>query len=227
MNPEITVAIIEDDPQVLDTAVAVVDGTPGMRVIGRFSNGASALETVPNLKPDVILCDLRLPDMTGDAIVTDLRRQGVKSEVIVVTVHDDPDSVFTALKAGANGYLTKPVPPAELVGAITQVHSKGAPMSAPIARRVLDVLRAPGAASGDSELGVLTRRELEVLELLSQGFRYKEIAAKLGVTVPTVTTHLHRTYEKLHVTSATAAVGKFLGASKMPSSGENSKHAGS
>ncbi|MCB1128398.1 MAG: response regulator transcription factor, partial [Verrucomicrobiae bacterium] len=163
-------------------------------------------------------CDLRLPDMTGDAVVTELRHRGVKSEVIVVTVHDDPDSVFTALKAGANGYLTKPVPPADLVAAIVQIYAKGAPMSAPIARRVLDVLRAPGSASVDSELNVLTPRELEVLELLSQGFRYKEIAAKLGVSVPTVTTHLHRTYEKLHVSGATAAVGKFLGGNKMPSS---------
>lgn len=216
MNPEITVAIIEDDPQVLATATAVVAGTPGMTVAGRFDTGAEALKTIPGLRPDVILCDLKLPDMSGDAIVTELRRKGVRSEVIVVTVHDDPDSVFAALRAGANGYLTKPVPPAELVGAIMQIHAKGAPMSAPIARRVLEVLRVPGTASGDSELGVLTPRELEVLDLLSQGFRYKEIAAKLGVSVPTVTTHLHRTYEKLHVTSATAAVGKFLGGAKTP-----------
>ncbi|MCP5524599.1 MAG: response regulator transcription factor [Verrucomicrobiales bacterium] len=218
MNPEIKVAIIEDDPQVLANAAAIVEGTPGMKVTGRFDTAKEALESIPRLRPDVILCDLRLPDMTGDAVVTELRHRGVKSEVIVVTVHDDPDSVFTALKAGANGYLTKPVPPADLVAAIVQIYAKGAPMSAPIARRVLDVLRAPGSASVDSELNVLTPRELEVLELLSQGFRYKEIAAKLGVSVPTVTTHLHRTYEKLHVSGATAAVGKFLGGNKMPSS---------
>lgn len=211
MNVEISVAIIEDDPQVMATTSAVVEGTPGMKVSGRFDTGAKALEGVPDLRPDVVLCDFELPDMRGDAIVAELRQRGVKSEVIVVTVHDDPERVFSALKAGANGYLTKPVPPAELVAAITQVHGKGAPMSAPIARRVLDALRSPVSASGDPGLSVLTPRELEVLELLAQGFRYKEIAAKLGVSLPTVTTHLHRTYEKLHVSSATAAVGKFLG----------------
>lgn len=210
MDLEISVAIIEDDPQVLATVSAVVGGTPGMQVCGCFDTGAQALQTIPELRPDVILCDFQLPDMRGDAIVAGLRQRGVKSEVIVVTVHDDPECVFAALKAGANGYLNKPVPPAELVDAIVQVYGKGAPMSAPIARRVLDALRSPGSASGDSELRELTPRELEVLELLAQGFRYKEIASKLGISLPTVTTHLHRTYEKLHVSSATAAVGKFL-----------------
>ncbi|RME92320.1 MAG: DNA-binding response regulator [Verrucomicrobia bacterium] len=211
MSRPIRVAIVEDDPQLRSTFCAVIEGTPGLERVVAAASAEEALRVFPGLTLDVILCDLSLPRMQGDELVAQLRQLGVKAEVIVVSVHDDPDSIFKALRAGANGYLVKPVSPVELVEAIKQVHAKGAPMSGPIARRVIEAFRTGPGAKGRADLAMLTPRETEVLELLAQGFRYKEIAAKLGVSVPTVTTHLHRIYDKLHVTSATAAVGKYFG----------------
>lgn len=211
MSRSIRVALVEDDPQLRATYCAVLDGTPGLQRVAAAASSEEALHTLPGLEIDVVLCDLSLPGIQGDELVAQLRRLGLKAEVIVVTVHDDPDSIFKALLAGANGYLVKPVSPVELVEAIKQVHAKGAPMSGPIARRVIEAFRTGPAAKGRADLAMLTPRETEVLELLAQGFRYKEIAAKLGVSVPTVTTHLHRIYDKLHVSGATAAVGKYFG----------------
>jgi DNA-binding NarL/FixJ family response regulator len=209
MAEGIRVAIVEDDTQTLASFGAIIEGTPGLALVGRYTSAEEAVKKLPGTAVDVVLTDLEMPGMSGSKLVKELRRHGVKAEVVVVTVHDEPDTIFSVLQAGANGYLVKPLTPARLVEAIQEVHAKGAPMSGPIARLVINTFRER-SLEAESELDVLTNREREVLEQLARGYRYKEIAANLCVSVRTVTTHLHRIYEKLHVGNATAAVGKYL-----------------
>ena len=206
-----TVAIVEDNPGLAASLRRVVESTPECQCVGVWGSGEEAVAKVPAFRPDVVLMDIHLPGISG--IVATARLKAVMPEllVIMVTVYRDHEKIFDALKAGACGYLLKRSAPGEVRQAILDVRAGGAPMSAEIARRVVEAFHKPRPASGaaPAEEMKLTKRETEILELLTKGLANKEIADRLGLSTETVRVHLKRIYDKLHVHSRTEAAMKY------------------
>jgi DNA-binding NarL/FixJ family response regulator len=201
----ITVAVIEDDARIRRTVEEVLASAKDCTCLAAYTNGLSAAEGLPGLAPDVILMDINLPDISGVECVARVAPLLPKSEIIMLTVFQDPDTIFQALAAGAHGYLVKPVMPSRLLEAIREIRNGGVPMSPSIARNVIDYFRhkapaVPLPADEDSD-AALGPREQQVVEALVEGYSYKEIAAKLGISIWTVATYVRRIYEKLHVSS--------------------------
>jgi DNA-binding NarL/FixJ family response regulator len=208
-KPMITVSIVEDNRGTRDSLSELLNRAPGLQCVGAHANGEAALRSLPGENPHVVLMDINLPGMSGIECVARLKEKSPATQVLMLTTYEDGDLIFESLRAGANGYLLKNMPPTELVHAVEQVHAGGSPMSMHIARKVVNYfqrIRAPG-----SDMEKLTRREQEILALLAKGFLYKEIADQLGISLSTVRAHLHTVYEKLHVQSRTEAVVKYLG----------------
>jgi DNA-binding NarL/FixJ family response regulator len=208
----IQVAVVEDDARLRRTFVDVLESSTAFRCVGAFATGAEAVAGIPAIAPDVVIMDVNLPDTTGVECVKTLAPKLPGTQILMVTVYQDPDTTFQALAAGAHGYLVKPVLPERLLEAIREIRAGGVPMSRTIARKVIETFRSREAAeaagtsaarspvaSPDDES--LTPREQQVLELLVEGFSYKEISQRLGISTSTVGTYVQRIYEKLHVSS--------------------------
>jgi len=206
----ITVAIVEDDARIRESLVCILESEEDLDCVGAFPTGEKALAELPHLKPRVVLMDINLPGMDGVECVRQLSMRLSGLQIIMLTVHEDTDAIFNSLAAGASGYLLKPPRATELVAAVRDVFAGGAPMSSFIARKVVHSFKQAGAPRSDAEN--LSKREVEVLELLVKGFAYKEIAARLGVSYSTVHTHIEHIYDKLHVNSRSHAVAKYFGA---------------
>jgi DNA-binding NarL/FixJ family response regulator len=204
-----TVAVVEDNPGLRRSLERLLRCAPGLRCVGAWADGETALAQVAALQPDVVLMDINLPGMSGIECTAAIKRLCPRSQVIMVTVYEDTESIFRALKAGACGYLLKRAPSAEILEAIAEVRQGGAPMTGEIARRVVEAFQIP--APPDTATVVLSSREHELLALLSKGFSNKEIADKLNIAYQTVKVHLKHIYEKLHVRSRTEALLKFMG----------------
>jgi DNA-binding NarL/FixJ family response regulator len=204
----ITVSIVEDDVRVRGSLSRLVDHSDGFRCVSQHPTAENALEEIPRARPDVVLMDINLPGMNGVDCVKRLKEILPLVQVIMLTVYENTDSIFNALKAGATGYLLKQTPPAELLAAIRDVHRGGSPMTSHIARKVVQSLQAVDAPTGEKYL--LSPREREVLDHLARGYLYKEIGEALSISYDTVHTHIRRIYEKLHVRSRTEAVAKHL-----------------
>ena len=204
----IKVAIVEDDAGIRQSLEALLNTTEGFKCINTFSNVETALKNLPREWPDVLLMDINLPRISGIDGVAKIKALRPTLQVLMLTVYADNRKIFQSLKAGATGYLLKQTPRSELLQAIIDVHRGGAPMSGPIARRLVEHFqkRAPSA----EEAEMLSKRESEILDYLSQGYHNKEIAQMLDISFETVRTHLRRIYEKLHVSSRTEAVIKYL-----------------
>lgn len=202
-----TVAIVEDDGVLRKTLVRLIGEARGFRCVAGCASGEEALEKLPALKPDVILMDLNLPQMPGIECIRRLKEILPATPVIVLTVYEDSEHIFRALKAGACGYLLKRSEPDDVLAALKDAREGGAPMSSQIARRVVLSFHEP-VQSGVTV--ALTERENEILASLSQGYANKEIADKMNISVPTVRTHLRHIYEKLHVRSRAEAIVKYL-----------------
>ena len=202
-----TVAIVEDNTVIRQTLVGWINAAPAHKCVGAFGSGEEALAQLPRLAPDVVIMDIQLPNISGIACTARLRQLLPQSQVIIVTVYRDYDKIFQALKAGACGYLLKRSSREEILQAIAEVRTGGAPMSTEIARRVVTSFRQPVAMAEPSS--DLSRREEEVLDLICAGYGNKEIAEKLHLGVETVRTHLKRIYEKLHVRCRTEAAMKY------------------
>ncbi|MGN6552205.1 MAG: response regulator, partial [Verrucomicrobiota bacterium] len=200
-----TVAIVEDNATIRQTLAEWIDETPGYRCVGACETAEQALVTIPNLAPDVVLMDIQLPNLSGSACTVRLRELLPEVQIIIVTVYRDYDKIFKALQAGACGYLLKRSNQEELIHAIAEVRSGGAPMSSEIARRLVESYQQIPA----SEPQAISRREEEILNLLCQGFSNKEIGDKLSVSIETVRSHLKRIYDRLHVRSRTEAAMKY------------------
>lgn len=215
MTP-IAVAIVEDNAAVCASLERVIGQAGDCRCVSISRNGAHALRTVPKHQPDVVIMDINLPDVSGIECTARLKQLHPRLQILILTVYDDRRQIFKALEAGASGYLLKRSAPDEIVRAIRDVKAGGAPMSAEIARKVVQSFHRPAAARAQ-DVEALTARETEILGYLAQGHATKEIADKLGVGYATVCTHLGHIYEKLHVRSRTAAVVKYLqGANPAP-----------
>ena len=207
----IKVSIVEDDAKLRETVVRYFAGRPGFRCIKSYANAEAALDDIPKHMPDVVLMDINLPGMSGIECVSRLRKVAPTVKIIMLTVFEEGEQVFQALSVGAFGYLVKSNRPAKILEAIREVYDGGSPMSGHIARKVVQSFQAHAAANAaaHAETESLTSRELEVLQGLSRGHPYKEIASELGISLSTVRTYIQRIYEKLHVHSQTEAVMKF------------------
>lgn len=207
----ISIAIVEDDRAVRTSLAGILQRAEGCRCVGEFGSAEDALRKIPAVRPDVILMDINLPDMSGVECVQQLSQSLPGVRILMCTVREDPDSIFNSLAAGACGYLLKPIRAAELVSAVKDVYGGGAPMTSIIARKVVQSFKQAGT-SPRSETESLSPREQGVLDALAKGYSYKETADLLGISYSTVHTHIERIYQKLHVQSRGQAVAKYLGA---------------
>jgi DNA-binding NarL/FixJ family response regulator len=204
----ITVSIVEDNDKLRETLTRVLNRADGFSCVSQYANAEDALKDLPQIKPNVVLMDINLPGMNGVRCVQQLKKILPEIQVMMLTVYEDTENIFSALTAGANGYMLKRTPSKELLEAITEVHRGGSPMTMHIARKVVQSFQQTAATAAATEN--LSDREQQVLDLLSQGLMYKEIADKLGISYETVHTYIRRIYEKLQVRTRTEAVAKFL-----------------
>ena len=209
------VAIVEDNAALGSSLKKVVESDATLRCIGVWTTAEDALKKIDAFRPHIVLMDINLPGMSGIEATARLKQYLPDIKVVMVTVYRDHDKIFAALKAGACGYLLKRSTPADVREAIQAVRAGGAPMSAEIARRVVEAFHAPVKPAGGEEIK-LSKRETEILELLTKGLANKEIADRLGLSVETVRVHLKRIYEKLHVRSRTEAAMKFRDSTEGP-----------
>jgi DNA-binding NarL/FixJ family response regulator len=205
----ITVAIVEDDAGVRRSLEWLVKSSPEFACVSACGSAEEALRVLPKSAPEVVLMDINLPNRSGIECTARLKELLPATQVVMITVYDDSEKVFNALRAGASGYILKRAAPERILQAIREVQAGGVPMSSEIARKVLGSFREPAPAASEEQS--LSRREQEVLELLAQGCSNKEIADKLSISIETVTWHLRHIYGKLHVRSRTQAALKFLG----------------
>ena len=203
-----TVALVEDSAPMRRNLERLLRRAPGVRCVCACASAEEALEQVPRIRPDVVLMDINLPGASGIECTARLKLQLPAMQVIMLTVYEDTNSIFSALKAGACGYLLKRCSPAEILDAITTVCSGGAPMTSEIARKIVMTFQSPTPSA--TEGTTLSAREIEILELLSQGKVSKEIADQLSISYHTVRVHLKHIYEKLHVRSRAEAMVKFM-----------------
>jgi DNA-binding NarL/FixJ family response regulator len=203
----ITVCIVDDQKVMSQTLEAIAADSKDISCIGTFFNAESFINEFENLNPDITLMDIDLPGMSGiDAILT-IKARFPKAKFLVLTVFNDDEKVFKALKAGAGGYLLKKYSFDYLLEEITELHYGGAPMSPEIARKVINYFQND---KGKAHFSRLTERERAVLQMIVDGFLYKEIAAKLNVSIDAIKKHAHNIYEKVHVRTRSEAIKKYL-----------------
>ena len=203
------IAIVEDNRDFRVTLKNFVDEAPGFRCVCDCDTAEEALKVVPRLLPEVVLMDIHLPNMSGVTCTRRLKEICPSVRILILTVYEDNERIFGALKAGASGYLLKRAEPAEIIRAINEVRLGGAPMSSQIASRVVESFHENPRTLPEEQK--LSRREEEILEELSKGYTTKEIASRFSISANTVHTHMQHIYEKLHVRSKTEAILKFLG----------------
>jgi DNA-binding NarL/FixJ family response regulator len=210
-NKPIEVAIVEDNAALGESLLRVVESIPNARCIGVWGSAEEGLKKIDAFRPSIVLMDINLPGMSGIEATALLKRHLPEIQVIIVTVHREHEKIFDALKAGACGYLIKRSRAADVRQAILDVHSGGAPMSAEIARRVVEAFhQSPSNTEPGEEPVRLSQRETSVAQLIAEGLANKEIADRLGISTETVRGHLKNIYEKLHVRSRTEAAVKYL-----------------
>jgi DNA-binding NarL/FixJ family response regulator len=204
----VRIGIVEDQPGVAESLKKLINRTQGFEVIGTYPSGEEALELIPKHKPDLVLMDIGLPGLSGIECVRSLKTMLPTLPIVMLTVYDEGEYLFDSLKAGASGYLLKRTTGEKLVEAITEARLGGVPLTRQMAGKMARYFQQMGATT--SEMETLTKRERETLVLLAEGFRYKEIADKLGIAIETVREYIRNTYRKLHVSSRTEAVVKYL-----------------
>ena len=203
----IKVGIVEDNKTLREGFETLLNRTPGFQCICTCGTVAEALKKIPKAQPDVVLMDIQLPDSTGVECTAKLKELMPNLHIIIVTVYEDSERIFQALRAGACGYLLKRAEPEKIIAAIREAREGGVPMTPEIARKVIGQFR--GQATAAAAVDDLTDRERAVLEFVMHGHANKAIAERLGVTVAAVKWHLQHIYEKLHVHSRTEAALKF------------------
>jgi len=206
----ITICIVEDDAGLRESIAGFIAGAAGFACLGAFASGEEALKAIPGLQPAVVLMDINLPGISGIQCVKRLKEKVPGLQAMMLTVYENSNRIFEALAAGACGYLLKSTPPEKLLEAIEDMQNGGSPMSSHIARKVVQAFQPQARTT--PLLEQLAPREQEVLDLLSKGCAYKQIAAELSLSMGTIRTYIRRIYEKLHVNCRTDAVVKYLDA---------------
>ncbi|PWU04619.1 MAG: DNA-binding response regulator [Bacteroidetes bacterium] len=204
----ITISIVEDLEEVREGLKNYLNLAQEFRVMDTFSNAEDAAVFLPELRPDIVIMDISLPGMTGIECIKKVKKNCPGTQFMMFTVYENDEKVFEALKAGASGYLLKKTDLPHIAAALKELHRGGSPMSANIARKLVDSLQKEEVLPNSESL---TQRENEILHLLSHGLLYKEIAEKLFISVGTVSQHVHNIYEKLHVQNRTEAINKIRG----------------
>jgi DNA-binding NarL/FixJ family response regulator len=204
----ITICIIEDLIEIQKGLQTIIESDSRFNLLKSFENAEDAISQLPILNPDIVLTDINLPGKSGIDCITEIKNEIPETQFIMFTIYEDNDQVFEALKAGASGYILKNTSSEKIIESLLELNDGGSPMSPKIARKVLSSFNAV-TKNNVSEL--ISKREQEVLELLSKGFLYKEIADKLNITLSTVKRHLNHIYQKLQVQNKTEAINKMYG----------------
>jgi two-component system, NarL family, response regulator LiaR len=207
---QITVCIVEDRIDIREALFALISSQSNLSCIGTYENAEDALVEIPELQPNVVLMDIDLPKMNGIECIKLLKPKCPKVQFMICTVYDEDEKVFEALRTGANGYILKRSPPARLLEAIVELYHGGSPMSSDIARKIVLSFQQKPEEKIQEEYHI-TPREQEILQLLSKGLSYQELADKLFISSKTVRKHIFNIYEKLHVNSRMEAVNKYFG----------------
>lgn len=201
----LSIAIIEDEKQIREGIFALINECEGFSCEHAFDNAEEAIKKIPSIKPDVVLVDIHLPGKSGIECIAELKPICKGTQFIIFTSFEDTESVFNSLKVGATGYLTKTTEPSKILDALLEVSRGGSPMSSQIARKIVNSFHVHDK---NEELEKLTSREKEILDFLSKGYRYKEIANEIFLSTETVRTHIRNIYTKLQVNSRTEAINR-------------------
>jgi DNA-binding NarL/FixJ family response regulator len=218
----ISVCIVDDNQDIRSALEQIIQMSENCLLLGSFSTADEAIQNIPLLKPNVVLMDINLNEgESGIDIVRRLKPENPEILFMMCTVYEEDEKIYEALSAGASGYILKKTAPGKLLEAIKELYEGGAPMSSQIARKVVAAFRQRPAesmvatdtvtAQAETNIRILSSREKEILELLSKGLVYKEIAAQLFISAETVRKHVYHIYEKLHVNNRVEAVNKFFG----------------
>lgn len=212
-NQIINLILAEDQAEIRDTLSAFISFEKNLCCLQNFGDGMSAWQWMKSYKEPVhvALLDIDMPGLNGIELAEKIKVLHPETQILMCTIYDESDKIFAALAAGASGYILKKSPPEKIISAIREVFEGGAPMSAEIARRVVESFNQKPARQNPEIQQKLTPREQEILDLLSQGFLYKEIGAQLNISTETVRRHVHNIYEKLHVNNRTEALIKYAG----------------
>jgi len=202
----ISIAIVEDLDEVRDGLKNFISLSTDFRIVGAYKTGEEACANLPGVAPDIVIMDINLPGMSGIECIRQVKDQTSSTQFMMFTVYENDEKVFEALKAGASGYLLKNTGLLQIVESIKELYEGGSPMSANIARKLVNLFH--NTAKETSPIDVLSNRENEILQLLSKGLLYKEIADQLQISTGTVRQHIHNIYEKLHVQNRTEAINK-------------------
>lgn len=205
---KIRVGIVEDIEEIRNAVAALLIWDEHFELVFTFSQAEEALETIPSLQPDIVIMDINLPGISGIECIRRVKPLSPATQFMIFTIYENDENIFTALEAGASGYLLKKSSMPQIAEALKELYAGGSPMSALIARKLVQRYQKP--VLKNDETGQLTPKEKEILLLLSEGLLYKEIADKLTITPGTVKQHIHRMYEKLHVSNKTEAINKML-----------------
>ena len=200
----IHVSIAEDLPEIRSALERLITEQKDMVLASSSSSGDEAASSIISTQPDVVIMDINMPGMSGIECISKIKNDCPSTQFMIFTIYENDEKIFDAIAAGASGYLLKKTPPDKMIEAIKELHNGGSPMSSMVARKVIGHFKE----SKKKAIDYLTNKENEVLVLLSKGFLYKEIAAKLSITIGTVTQHIHNIYEKLHVSNKTEAINK-------------------
>jgi DNA-binding NarL/FixJ family response regulator len=208
-----TVAIVEDNNDIRQALEQIIESSGDFTLAGSCTTGEEAIRKLPILNPKVVLMDIGLGDgMNGIEVVRELKAANPEILFMMCTIYEEDEKIFEALRAGASGYILKKTQPAKLLEGITELIQGGAPMSSQIASKVVAAFQNKAITTSlGSTLDVLSKRENEILEMLSTGLLYKEISDKIFITTETVRKHVYHIYEKLHVTNRVEAVNKYFG----------------
>ncbi|MCX6304306.1 MAG: response regulator transcription factor [Bacteroidetes bacterium] len=203
----ISIVIVEDLEEIRSGLVQLLKQQEDFLVLSAFHDGVDAMPEIIELQPDIVIMDINMPGMSGIDCIRQIKDHCQGTQFMIFTIYENDEKIVDALAAGASGYLLKKTSPDKMVEAIKELHQGGSPMSSQIARKVIGYFKEAKPEDNNQ----LTKKENEILLLLSKGFLYKEIAGKLSITMGTVTQHIHHIYEKLHVANRTEAINKVFG----------------
>jgi len=207
---KIKIAIVEDIEEVIEGLTPFIQQETDLELIAVYRTAEAASLELPIINPDIVIMDINLPGITGTECIKRVRLTSPKIQFLMFTVYDNNDQVFEALQAGAHGYILKKTPPLQIIESIKELHAGGSPMSSSIARKLVTHFQEKQKIQ-QPDNAILTTREKEVLDNLSKGLLYKEIADLLGISFHTVRQHIGKIYEKLHVQNKTEAINKVYG----------------
>jgi DNA-binding NarL/FixJ family response regulator len=202
----ITIAIVEDLPDYREAMRSLLDRSGEFVCTGAFADAETAMKELPAQCPDIAMVDIGLPGMNGIELIRFITAHCPRTLCMICTAYDEDEKVYEALEAGAYSYILKSSSPSAIIDALLELHRGGSPMSSEVARKVVMSLQKKKMVN---EKAGLTGREKEIMELLSKGLLYKEIAAKLGIGIETVRSHCFRIYEKLHANNRTEAINRY------------------